>query len=192
MIDKEQLKKMIKSQEESLKKMMEQLNELKAVARENGIVEEQTNFVDFNSSSKISSEIERKRQEVFNSIQGAREEVQLAAKKAIEEAKNNIASSLKSINNFSNEGLVKQLSNVNLPQNSGGLPIDFLKERSVKGLGDGSDEKMKKIIEELREKKKNKLQDVLVASGTPQVTEEVTETSNEVVEEIQEIVEETK
>jgi hypothetical protein len=183
MIDKEQLKKMIKSQEEAIKKLTEQLNELKAVARENGIVEEPTNFADFSNNSKISSEVEKKRQEIFNSIQKVREEAQVAAKKAMEDAKNNISSSLNSMNNFSNESLMQRLSSVPLPKPSSCLPIDFLKERNTIN----SDDKLKKIMEDLKEKKKNQIKDVLVSSGTPQVIESVPE-----VVEVSDIVEENK
>lgn len=177
MIDKEQLKKMIKAQEETIKNLTIQLNELKKVARENGILDEPSGFSDV-GRSKTFSEVEKKRQEIFDSIQNVREEAQAAAKKAMDEAKNNMMASSNLMNNFPSEHMRPNLQNI--PSSFQESPIDIFKERNLKKTDDESNEKLKKMMEELQEKNKNKF------NVKPSLTEDapkVSEVTPEVVEE---------
>ncbi len=185
MIDKEQLKKMIKTQEETIKNLTIQLNELKKVARENGILDEVSVVSDFGNRSKTFSEVEKKRQEIFDSIQNVREEAQAAAKKAMDEAKNNMMASSNLMNNFPSEHMRPNLQNI--PSSFQESPIDIFKERNLKKTDEESNEKLKKMMEELQEKNKNKF------NVKPSLTEDapkVSEVTPEVVEEKSEVVEE--
>lgn len=117
MLDKELLKKIIQNYEENIKNLTIQLNELKSIARENGIMDETNRFSGFSKSTTgVVGDIEKKRQEIFDSIKKVRDEAQATAKKAMDDAMNNISSSAKSINNLSVENSFKSfLPNMAVP-----------------------------------------------------------------------------